>query len=94
MSNDLKSNDSMNSDEMTNRAQVTPRVRWAAIVWAVIVGAAAFLCLFVLGSTQRQADVSAWLSSLNSVQATVMSVSIAGGLILILGLLALLRRRS
>ncbi|CAN5212761.1 hypothetical protein BH09ACT1_BH09ACT1_14140 [soil metagenome] len=71
-----------------------PRIRWAGIIWGLIVSAIAVVVLAVTGSDFGRAEFLDWAASLTAGTVWLLVVLVAGALLLVLGLLALLRRRA
>jgi uncharacterized integral membrane protein len=70
-----------------------PRIRWAGIVWGLIVSAIAVVVLTVTGSASGRTAFLDWATTLTAGTVWLLVVLVAGALLLVLGLLALLRRR-
>ena len=69
-----------------------PRTRWAAIVWGLIIAGIAATTLAIVGSPERRLALSDWASTLTPGAFWVLSALVLGVLILILAVLALIRR--
>ncbi len=70
----------------------TPRTRWGAIVWGAIVAVVATVTLIVIGSPGRRLAVANWLADLTPGTVWIFAVLVVGVIILVLALLALVRR--
>lgn len=77
----------------TRDAAASPRIRWAAIAWGIIVSVAAIFVLMTAGSTERREAFFSWASGLSAGGIVVIVVLAVGGLILLLGALSLTRRK-
>jgi hypothetical protein len=75
-------------------AGVGPRIRWAGIIWGLIVSAIAVAVLAITGSAFGRTAFLDWAASLTAATVWLLVVLVAGALLLIFGLLALLRRRA
>ncbi len=84
----------MSENNEENTTVTGPRVRWAAIVWGAFVSLVAVGILFVGGSTTRRAAFADWLGGLDGGQVWLVVVVVAGAILLVSGLLAVLRRAS
>ncbi len=71
---------------------VRPRTRWAAIVWGLIIAGIAATTLAIVGSPERRLAVSDWLATLTPGAFWVLLVLVVGVFILVLAVLALIRR--
>ena len=69
-----------------------PRTRWAAIVWGLIIAAIAATTLAIVGSPARRLALSDWASTLTPGAFWILSVLVVGVFILLLAVLALIRR--
>jgi len=69
-----------------------PRVRWAAIVWGLVLAGIAALALWLLTDASRQVAVTDWMLNLTPAAAIAYAVLILGGFALIAGLVGLVRR--
>lgn len=70
----------------------SPRVRWGAIAWGVILTSTAIGTLLVVGSPGRRAAFSNWLAEVTPATVALLATLFVGGLLLLLGLLAVIRR--
>lgn len=75
----------------TGAALPGPRIRWAGIVWGVVLGAAAALTLWVLLDGGRRRDFSDWFTHLSPATAALYGILVLGGIVLVTGLLGLVR---
>lgn len=73
-------------------APTRARTRWGAIVWGLIVVAVGVTTLVVVGSPVRRLAVSDWMDGLTPGAFWILSVLVVGAIILVLALLALVRR--
>jgi hypothetical protein len=69
-----------------------PRIRSGAIAWGLIVMATAGGVLFALADPARRAAFTAWLTTLTPGGAILVGVIALGTLLLLLGVLAVIRR--
>lgn len=69
-----------------------PFVRWGAIVWGVIVCAIAVGTLLIVGSPDGLAGFARWMGHVTAATAWLLVILVLGGIMLVLGLLALIRR--
>ena len=69
-----------------------PRIRWGAIVWGLIVCAIAGATLAVTSEGERREGFALWLTRLTPGGIWLIVVLLAGGILLLLGLLAAIRR--
>jgi hypothetical protein len=72
--------------------QGRPRTRWAAIVWGLIIAGIAATTLAIVGSPERRQAVSDWAATLTPGAFWILSVLVVGMFILVLAVLALIRR--
>jgi len=89
-------------DAATSTTQVTaaaastvpagPRVRWAGIVWGLVLAGIAALALWLLTDASRQVAVTDWMLNLTPAAAIAYAVLVLGGFALIAGLVGLVRR--
>ncbi|WP_349899703.1 hypothetical protein [Parafrigoribacterium soli] len=69
-----------------------PRVRWGAILWGLVVTAIATVTLSVTRTEGTREDFGLWLGELTPAGIWLIVVMAAGGILLLLGLLAAIRR--
>jgi uncharacterized integral membrane protein len=69
-----------------------PRTRWAAIVWGLIIAGIALTTLVIVGSPERRLALADWAATLTPGAFWILSVLVVGVFILVLALLALIRR--
>lgn len=69
-----------------------PRIRFGTIAWGLIVCAIAATTLAVIGDPARRAGFGGWLLQLDGRAAVNIAVLAFGALLLLLGLLAVIRR--
>ena len=69
-----------------------PRVRWAGIVWGLVLAAIAALALWLMTDAGRQAAVTDWMLTLSPAAATAYGVLVVGAFALVAGLVGLVRR--
>lgn len=72
--------------------RMRPRTRWAAIVWGIIIAGIAATTLAIIGSPERRLAVSDWAATLTPGAFWILSVLVVGVFILVLAVLALIRR--
>ena len=73
-------------------ATARPRIRWGAIAWGLIVCALAAMTMVITGSPDNRTAFVEWLGRLTPGTMWLIAVFVVGGVILLLGLLAALRR--
>ena len=73
-------------------ATASPRIRWGAIAWGFIVCALAVMTMVITGSPDNRTAFVEWLGRLTPGTMWLIAVFVVGGVILLLGLLAALRR--
>ncbi|MET4781072.1 hypothetical protein [Glaciihabitans sp. UYNi722] len=71
-----------------------PRIRWGAIAWGLIAIAIAVTVMVIVGSADNRLAFVAWMSRLTPASFGLLAAFVVGGLVLLLGLLAVLRRGS
>jgi hypothetical protein len=69
-----------------------PRIRWAGIVWGLVLAAIAAVALWVLLDPARQSALAEWLVGLNPATAIAIAVLILGMFALITGVVGIARR--
>ena len=69
-----------------------PRIRWGAVVWGLIVSASAVFILYIGGDAGQRRGFSAWLGGLTPVSIGLIVILAAGIAIMLIALLALVRR--
>lgn len=69
-----------------------PRIRWAGIVWGLVLAAIAATALWILLDPTRQAALTAWLVSLNPATAVALAVLLLGVFALVTGIVGIARR--
>jgi hypothetical protein len=69
-----------------------PRIRWAGIVWGLVLAAIAAVALWILLDPARQAVLTAWLVGLNPATAIAIAVLLLGLFALITGIVGIARR--
>ncbi|WP_239525884.1 hypothetical protein [Microbacterium sp. B35-30] len=69
-----------------------PRIRWAGIVWGLVLAAIAAVALWVLLDPARQAVLTSWLVGLNPATAIAIAVLLLGMFALITGVVGIARR--
>lgn len=80
------------ADSPHDSARSTARTRWAGIVWGTIFAAVGLATMLIVTSPDRRAGFGGWAASLTPGGFVVMGVLAFGCLILVLGLLAAVRR--
>ncbi|WP_426519249.1 hypothetical protein ACPPVQ_04995 [Diaminobutyricibacter sp. McL0618] len=68
-----------------------PRIRWAAIVWGLIIAGIAATTLAIVGSPERRLAVADWASALTPGAFWILGVLVVGVFVLLLALLTLIR---
>ena len=69
-----------------------PRTRWAAIIWGAVFAAIALWALRVFGDVEGRIALAMWIGGLTPASAVGYLVLALGTLVLVLGLIAVLRR--
>jgi uncharacterized membrane protein YcjF (UPF0283 family) len=69
-----------------------PRIRFGAIVWGLVVLVTAVAAYAIGSSGVRRAEFSDWLGNLSGADAALILVITAGVVVLVLSLLALVRK--
>ncbi|WP_347978239.1 hypothetical protein [Microbacterium sp. ProA8] len=69
-----------------------PRIRWAGIVWGLVLAAIAATALWILLDPARQAVLTSWLVGLNPATAIAIAVLLLGMFALITGVVGIARR--
>jgi hypothetical protein len=69
-----------------------PRIRWAGIVWGLVLATIAAVALWILLDPARQAVLTAWLVGLNPATAVAIAVLLLGLFALITGIVGIARR--
>lgn len=69
-----------------------PRVRWAGIVWGLVLAAIAAVALWILLDPARQAALTSWLVSLSPATAVALAVLLLGVFALVTGVVGIARR--
>lgn len=69
-----------------------PTVRWGAIVWALLYGAAAATTLWILIDPSRRDAVGNWLTTLSPLAAALYAVVVVGVIVALFGIVGLIRR--
>lgn len=81
------------SESIADRpADLTPRVRWAAIIWGLAMASIAGLALWVTASAERRLAVADWTLNLSPAAAAAYLVLAVGAVALVGGLVGLARR--
>jgi hypothetical protein len=71
---------------------IGPRIRWAGIVWGLVLAAIAATALWILLDPARQAVLTSWLVGLNPATAIAIAVLLLGMFALITGVVGIARR--
>lgn len=69
-----------------------PRIRWGAIVWGTIVTVVMVAVLVILVSPDRRDAFATWLETLGTGGFVMIGILLAGFIILLLAVLAMVRR--
>lgn len=69
-----------------------PRVRWAGIVWGLVLAAIAAVALWILLDPARQLALTSWLVDLSPATAVAIAVLLLGLFALIAGIVGIARR--
>lgn len=69
-----------------------PRIRWGAIVWGTVATVVSVAVLVIIGSPDRRAAFGTWLWSLGAGGFVMIGFLLVGFTILVLALLAMVRR--
>jgi hypothetical protein len=83
---------SIEMPEMPTTAELRPHTRWGAIVWGLIVILTGTTVLTVLSDRERTEAFGDWLGRLTPGGVGVITVLAIGVLVLVLALLAVVRR--
>ncbi|KQV06277.1 hypothetical protein [Leifsonia sp. Root112D2] len=78
--------------DKTTTTAARPRTRWAGIVWGTVFAAVGLVTMLIVTSPDRRAGFGSWAATLTPGGFVVMGVLALGCLILVLGLLAAVRR--
>lgn len=68
------------------------RIRWAGIVWGLVLAAVAWAGIWLTSAPDRVDELSAWLRGIDTVTAVAYGLLALGALALVTGLVGLLRR--
>lgn len=79
-------------DAVREQPIARPTVRWGALVWSLIFGAAAATTLWVVVDQDRRDAVDDWLMGLSPIAASLYLLLALGALVAVFGLVALIRR--
>jgi len=82
----------MTDDTATITTAPRPYVRAGSVAWGLILIAAASLVLWVTGDDARREAVAEWTRTLTPGTAVVVAVLVLGGILLLAGVLAAIRR--
>jgi uncharacterized membrane protein YcjF (UPF0283 family) len=88
----VSSDEGARGDEVAADDGLRPRTRWGAALWGLLVVLAGTAVLTILSDRGRTAAFADWLGGLTVGAVVVILVLAAGGLVLLLALLALVRR--
>jgi hypothetical protein len=69
-----------------------PTIRWGALVWSLLFGAAAGFILWVLVDPARRLAVGDWLATLNPLAAGLYALVAVGVILALFGIVGLIRR--
>ena len=69
-----------------------PRIRWAGIVWGLVLATIAAVALWILLDPARQVEFTSWLVGLNPATAIAVAVLLLGLFALITGIVGIARR--
>ncbi|MDL9979033.1 hypothetical protein [Microbacterium candidum] len=75
-------------------AAPTPRIRWGAIIWGIVFLAIALWALSIVIDPVRRDQIAELYAKTTPFTAAMWSILVIGGLMLIGGLVALVRRRQ
>lgn len=89
---DVLPEDAPLADAASTAATLSPRIRWAAIVWGMLFVLVAGTAIWMLGSASRRDGVTDWLASLNPGTIAALVLLGVGCLVLVTGLVGLIRR--
>ncbi|GAA1141373.1 hypothetical protein GCM10009651_26880 [Microbacterium natoriense] len=73
-------------------APAPPRTRWAAIIWGTLFAVIAGNAIFLLADDARREGIAGWMLDLTPMTVTSFALLVAGGLVLLLGAIGLIRR--
>lgn len=77
--------------DATSDSRGRPPIRWAGVVWGLILMSIATATLYVASSPERAQAVHDWLVRLDAGEAWALALAVVGGTIVILALLGALR---
>lgn len=77
---------------MTIETTPTARIRAGAIVWSVIAITISSATLYIVGSDERRAAVTDWVLALTPTAIWLLVAVATGGVLLLTGILAAIRR--
>jgi hypothetical protein len=72
-------------------AIVRPRIRWAGVVWGLVLMVLGTGVLYIASAAERASAVHDWLRALNGGTAWALAIAVVGGIIVILALLGAIR---
>ena len=73
-------------------AETGPRVRWAGIVWGIVLAAIAAVALWILTDAARRVALTEWMLEVTPAAAAAYAVLVVGGFALVAGVVGLARR--
>jgi hypothetical protein len=82
------------SAESTQQAISRPRIRFGTISWGLIVGLGGTALLLLLLTPGARDELVQWVLRLDPAAAVQLAVVASGAILLLLGVLALVRRRQ
>jgi hypothetical protein len=92
MTGHVQSDEEMVGMMTTSDAAGTPRTRWAAILWGIVLAAIASVSLWVILSPEGPESFVSWLIDLTPLSVVAYSVVAVGALLLLAGIAGLARR--
>ncbi|MET0974214.1 MAG: hypothetical protein ABWX82_00930 [Leifsonia sp.] len=71
-----------------------PVIRWAAVIWGLVIAGIAGITLAIVTDASRRDDVTAWLGTLTAGTFALYVLLVIGALLLVAGLAGILRRAT
>lgn len=96
--NDEKSIEMTDMTDMTDTPDAAstplpaPRIRWAAVVWGLVLAGIAATALWIVSASERREAFVEWMLSLSVSAAVAYAVLAVGALVLVGGLVGMTRR--
>lgn len=80
------------SSETASSASAAPRVRWAAIIWGMLLAASAGAMIWILTTADRREELVQWFAGLTPEALGAIALFAVGVLVLVCGTIGLIRR--